>query len=196
MQVISRDAITDDTSLVVTNAVYFKGDWEDQFEEEETTDQPFYLLDGQEIQVPMMFQINNYGWQVDDGYQAVELPYKGNRFTMLVVMPDEGTFESLEESLTGERLQAITDSLRWSEVILQMPRFKLEHSFSAKEGLQALGITDAFEKGSADFRPIAERLNGVPIEAIWIEDAVQKAFVEVERGRIGGCGRYRVFRRS
>ena len=179
MQVISRDAITDDTSLVVTNAVYFKGDWEDQFEEEETTDQPFYLLDGQEVQVPMMFQVNNYGWQVDDGYQAVELPYKGNRFTMLVVMPDEGTFESLEESLTGERLQAITNNLGWGEVILRMPRFKLEHSFSAKEGLQALGITDAFEKGSADFRPIAERMNGVPIEGIWIEDAVQKAFVEV-----------------
>ena len=183
MQVVSRDAITDGTSLVVTNAVYFKGDWEDQFEEEETTDQPFYLLDGQEIQVPMMFQVNNYGWQVDDGYQAVELPYKGNRFTLLVLMPDEGTFEAFEESLTGERLQAITNNLGWGEVILQMPRFKLEHSFSAKEGLQALGITDAFEKGSADFRPIAERLNGVPIEAIWIEDAVQKAFVEVnEKG--------------
>ena len=183
MQVISRDSITDDTSLIVTNAVYFKGDWENPFEEEETTDQPFFLLDRQEIQVPMMSQFNYYIWQVDNGYQAVELPYKGNRFTLLVLMPDEGTFEAFEQSLTGERLQAITKNLSSGPVILQMPRFKLEHSFSAKEGLQALGITDAFEEGSADFRPIAERMNGVPIKGIWIADAFQKAFVEVnEKG--------------
>ena len=179
MQVISRDSITDDTSLVVTNAVYFKGDWEDQFEEEETTDQPFYLLDRQEIQVPMMFQVNNYGRQVGDGYQAVELPYEGNRFTLLVVMPDEGTFEAFEESLTGERLQAIIENLGSSKVILRMPRFKLEHSFSAREGLQALGLSDAFNRGLADFSPVADKLNGAPVEQIWIEDAVQKAFVEV-----------------
>ncbi len=179
MQVISRDSITEFTSLVVTNAIYFKGDWEHKFSEELTTDEPFFLLDGQEVQTPLMFQRNDYGWQVDDGYQAVELPYKGNTFTLLVLMPDQGTFETFEQSLTGERLQAITDNLNWGEVILRMPRFKLDYSFSAKEGLQALGLADAFDKEHADFRPIAERLDGVPIPSIWIEDAVQTAFVEV-----------------
>ena len=179
MKLINRDSITEFTSLVVTNAVYFKGEWEHKFQEELTTDEPFFLLDGQEIQAPMMFQRNNYGWQVDDGYQAVELPYEGDTFTLLVLMPDEGAFETFEQSLTGERLQAITGNLNWSEVRLRMPRFKLDYSFSAKKGLQALGLAEAFDKENADFRPIAERLNGVPIEAIWIEDAVQKAFVEV-----------------
>ena len=179
MQVISRDSITGDTSLVVTNAVYFKGDWEDKFSEELTTDEPFFLLDGQETQAPMMFQRNNYRWQVDDGYQAVELPYEGKTFALLVLMPDEGTFETFEQTLTGERLQAITDNLNRSKVILRMPRFKLDYSFSAKKGLQALGLADAFHMENADFRPIAGRLKGVPIEAIWIEDAVQKSFVEV-----------------
>ncbi len=179
MQGISRDSITADTSLVVTNAVYFKGDWADKFQEENTMDEPFFLLDGQEVQAPMMFQENNYGWQVEDGYRAVELPYEGNTFTLLVLMPDEGTFETFEQSLTGERLQAITGNLNWSEVMLRMPRFKLDYSFSAKAGLQALGLADAFDNENADFRPIAERLDGVAIEAIWIEDAVQKAFVEV-----------------
>ena len=98
---------------------------------------------------------------------------------MLVVMPDEGTFAAFEESLTGERLQSLVEDLSGGKVILRMPRFKLEYDFSAKKGLQALGLTEAFDRESADFSPIAERLFGLPVEELWIEDAVQKAFVEV-----------------
>ena len=177
-QAIGPTSITDDTSLVVTNAVYFKGDWEDQFEEENTTDQPFYLLDRLVVQVPMMYQSNNYYYRLGEGYQAVELPYTSG-YSMLVVMPDEGTFAAFEESLTGERLQSLVEDLSGGKVILRMPRFKLEHGFSAKKGLQALGLTEAFDRESADFSPIAERLFGLPVEELWIEDAVQKAFVEV-----------------
>ena len=177
-QAISRDSITDFTSLVVTNAVYFKGDWKDQFREEDTTDQPFYLLDGLVAQVPMMFQSNDYRYRIGKGYQAVELPYTSG-FSMLAVMPDEGTFEVFEDSLTGDRLAAITDELGWGEVDLRMPRFKLEYRFSAKKGLQALGLNDAFDRRRADFGSIADALVGRLIEALWIEDAVQKAFVEV-----------------
>ena len=131
----------------------------------------------------MMYQSNDYSYQLGEGYQAVGLPYRGYGFDLLVIMPDEGSFEAFEESLTGERLQAITDNLGWGDVILEMRRFKLDYGFSAKEGLQALGLTDAFERDLADFRPVAEKLFGLPVEELWIKDAVQKAFVEVnERG--------------
>ena len=180
---INRSSITDDTSLVVTNAVYFKGDWEYQFEEENTTDQPFYLLDGKVVQVPMMFQREDYGYRLGEGYTAMNLPYRGYNFDLLIVMPDEGTFETFEESLTGDRLQAITAYMGSAPVILQLPRFKLEYSFSARAGLQGLGLGDAFDRKRADFRPIASSLFGEPIEELWIEDAVQKAFIEVnEKG--------------
>ena len=177
--VIGRDSITGDTSLVVTNAIYFKGAWENQFEEESTTDQPFYLLDGNAAQIPMMSQFDDYSRHIGGGYQAVELPYRGYDFDLLIVMPDEGTFETFEESLTGDRLQTITDNLGWGPVALQMPRFKLEHSFSAKKSLKTLGLAEAFDRERADFRPIASTLFGLPIEELWIEDAVQKAFIEV-----------------
>ncbi len=181
--VINRDSITDDTSLVVTNAIYFKGDWDEPFEKDFTSDQPFYLLDGQVVQVPMMFQPNSYSRFVGEGYQAVELPYRGNDFDLLVVMPDEGTFEAFEQSLSGDRLQTITEYMSGGPVILELPRFKLEYSFSAKEGLQGLGLSDAFDRDRADFEPIASSLFGLPIEELWIEDAVQKAFIEVnEKG--------------
>ena len=123
-QAINRESITEFTSLIVTNAVYFKGDWEDQFKEKNTTDQPFYLLKRKVVQVPMMYQASNYAFRLGDGYQAVELPYTSG-FSMLVVMPDEGAFEIFEESLNGERLKEITDNLGSGKVILRIPRFKL-----------------------------------------------------------------------
>ncbi len=181
-KLITPHSFTDHTSLVVTNAVYFKGDWEYPFDEENTSDQPFYRLDGQEVQVPMMVQKEYCFHQLGEGYQAVKLPYTRG-FDLLVVMPDEGTFETFEESLTGERLQAITNNLSGRKVILRMPRFKLEYSFSAKEGLRALGLNDAFDRRRADFSLIAEVMSGLPVKELWIEDAVQKAFVEVnEKG--------------
>ena len=180
---INRDSITEFTSLIVTNAIYFKGDWEEQFEEANTTEQPFYLLDEMVVQVPMMFQSNDYGYRLGEGYTAVELPYRGNVFDLLVVMPDEGNFEAFEENLTGDRLQAITEHMGSDPVILRMPRFKLEYSFSAKRGLQGMGLGDAFDRKRANFHPLASHLFGVPLKELWIEDAVQKAFIEVnEKG--------------
>ena len=176
---ISRDSIAEFTSLAVTNAVYFKGDWQDQFEEEYTADEPFYLLNGQAVLAPMMFQRNHYGYRLGEGYTAVALPYRGHDFDLLVVMPDEGTFDAFEESLTGDRLRAITEDLGGGQVILRMPRFKLEHSFSAKKSLKALGMGEAFARDRADFNPLASSLFGWPIEALWLEDALQKAFIEV-----------------
>ena len=131
----------------------------------------------------MMFQSEDYGYRLGEGYTAVNLPYRGYDFDLLIFMPDEGTFETFEESLTGDRLQAITEYMGSDPVILQLPRFKLEYRFSAKEGLQGLGLGDAFDRKQADFDPIASSLFGLPIEELWIEDAVQKAFIEVnEKG--------------
>ena len=184
--VISKDSITKYTSLIVTNAIYFKGDWADQFEKERTIDLPFYLLDGNVVQVPMMFQEADYVYGLGEGFTAVELPYQGYNFDLLVIMPDEGTFEALEESLTGDRLQAIADYMDWypvimdlHPVILGMPRFKLEHRFSAKERLQRLGLSDAFDRERADLTPMASRLFEMPIKEIWMEDAQQRALIEV-----------------
>ncbi len=116
---------------------------------------------------------------VGEDYTAVKLPYAGDDFDLLVVMPAEGTFESFEQSLNGDRMQEIANNLSDGLVILEMPRFKLEYSFSAKEELQALGLATAFDRNRANFHPIADRLFGIPIEAIWIEDVAQKALVEV-----------------
>lgn len=178
-QVVSPESITDDTVLIITNAVYFKGDWADKFSEENTTDQPFYLLDDRVALVPLMHQSNNYGYHIGDEYQAVSLPYSGDAFELLVVMPNEGTFEAFEESLTGEGLDKIARSMGGGTVTLRLPRFKLEYSFSARDGLENLGLTNAFDREQANFQPIASHLSGLTIEELWFEDAVQKAFVEV-----------------
>ena len=127
----------------------------------------------------MMFQENDYEYRLGEGYTAVKLPYRGYGFDLLVVVPDEGTFAAFEQSLNRDRLRDIAGYMDGVGVILKLPRFSLEHDFSAKEALTAMGLPDAFERKQADFTPLASSLFGLPIEALWLEDAVQKVFIEV-----------------
>ena len=96
---VPQGAITPLTHLVLANAIYFRAEWRRPFLESATTDQPFHLLDGSELDVPMMRQQSNLRYARGDGYHAVELPYKGGKVVMTVVLPDAGRFSEFENSL-------------------------------------------------------------------------------------------------
>ncbi len=90
------------TRLVLANAIYFKATWENEFDANDTTDKPFYLLDGDTVSVPMMgigHQLN-LSYAVGNGWQAVTLPYKGGLTEMLIIVPDSGNFEIFGSTLT------------------------------------------------------------------------------------------------
>ena len=88
--------------LVLTNAIYFNGKWVLPFEENNTHDAPFTLLDGSTVTVPMMSQTENLKYGGGDGYQAVELPYRDSSLTMLFILPEIGRFEELEQALSAD----------------------------------------------------------------------------------------------
>ena len=85
-------AITPFTRLVLADAVDFKAEWRSQFSMEATSPGRFRALDGSERRVAMMRQIDRFNFSRDDGFQAGELPYQGDRMSMVIVLPDEGTF--------------------------------------------------------------------------------------------------------
>ncbi len=68
------------TRLVLTNAIYFNAAWQYPFSEDKTKEGPFYLLDGEEVTVPMMMQTESFGYTEGDAYQAVELPHFVSKF--------------------------------------------------------------------------------------------------------------------
>ena len=178
---IPPGALNARTRLVLTNAIYFKGDWAEQFDKKQTQDEPFYSSHEQTVQTPLMHRKGRYkyGKYVSNRYargvdvQILELPYKGNDLSMVVLLPEKGYLRPIEEDLSAETLTAWTSQLRSQEVDVFLPKFKMTAQFSLARMLSAKGMPDAFDPGSADF----SRMTGT--KGLFISDVLHKAFVEV-----------------
>jgi serpin B len=161
------------TRLVLTNAVYFKGTWVSQFQKEGTRDEPFTLLGGGKVQVPMMNQQAGFAYGEADGLQVLEMPYVGQELSMVVLLPKEPAgIGALEKALTAENVSKWLSAVRKQEVIVAVPKFKMTHKFSLGDVLQAMGMADAFSEG-ADFSGMTGRRD------LFISAVVHQAYVDV-----------------
>ncbi|NIM96341.1 MAG: serpin family protein [Anaerolineales bacterium] len=170
---IPQGVIDAATRLVLTNAIYFKAQWMEQFEESNTVDGPFHLLDGSEVTVPLMSQEEGFPYAEGDGYQAIELPYVGGQTSMVILLPEEGRFEEFESALSVEQVAEIIGSMQFESLILTMPKFEFESDFSLSKTLAEMGMPTAFGF-DADF----SGMNGK--RDLYISDVVHKAFVLVD----------------
>ena len=167
------------TRLILANAVHFKGRWVEQFDSEDTRDEPFHLQGGGKVEVPLMYQKAEFRYLRGEGYQAVDLAYLGSRVSMLALLPDrKDGLVDLEKKLTVRMLGDGAQKMVSREVKLYLPRFKITWGAVNLGGhLSALGMPLAFT-GSADFSGI----NGLkpPVEeALFLSAVFHKAFVEV-----------------
>ncbi len=163
------------TRLVLTSAIYFKGTWASQFDKEQTMNAPFALIDGKQVEVPMMNQIGNFKYMEGQGFQAVELPYIGNDLSMVVFLPKaRNGLPNFENSLTVQNLINWFARLRPKEELqVALPRFTVKSQFRLDKVLKAMGMTDAFALGLADF----SGMNGK--KTLFISAVLHKAFVDV-----------------
>jgi serpin B len=170
-------SINQDTRLVLSNAIYFKGFWELQFKKTATKDEPFYSLNGKDVKVPMMRQTESFGYMEESDLQALEMPYKGGELAMIVLLPSrQSRFEEFEQSLTTDKLDQLIGPHRWRKVEVYLPGFKMTSDLSLKNKLEALGITDAFTPKVADFSGMTESKD--PLDRLYISEGYHKAFVE------------------
>ncbi|NIM16104.1 MAG: serpin family protein [Candidatus Aminicenantes bacterium] len=170
------------TRLVLTNAIYFNAAWAIPFNEEVTYDGDFYLSNGSTITVPMMIPQEGSGENGEiyttaegPGYQAVELPYYGGEFSMLIVIPDQGTFATFEQNLDYSLIEEIVNNLRGEDITLRMPKFGCESEFDLANALAGMGMPDAFNSNLADFSGIDGGVGGLYIGAV-----VHNAFITVD----------------
>jgi serpin B len=141
------------TVFVLTNAVYFKADWQTPFDPD-SRNGTFNAPAGP-VQVPMMSRaFGTVSAWTGTGYRAAVMPYKGNTTSMVVIVPDAGTFDAFEAGLTFDAFDAIMRSSPMNGVLLSMPRFKIDASLSLAEVLGGMGMPDAFKVGVADFSGI------------------------------------------
>ena len=177
------------TRLVITNAIYFKGLWKEKhdFARSDTSKRVFHLADGGMEFVPMMQQERELEYHETEDYQAVELPYQGDRLAMLVLLPKADRRDEFDAGLDAGVVAYFDKAALNDRIVrLSMPRFKLEKQVNAKSLLRDMGMTDAFspDHGVADFSGMADFSHpDSPDVGIYIESVFQKAFVEVnEKG--------------
>lgn len=160
--------------LVLVNAVYFKGTWQDQFKKDMTFDADF-KTGGETIKVKMMSAPGprQADYSESEELQALRLPYKGGGLSMLVLLPREGKkLADTEKDLTGEKIESLRKGLSRQKVKVFFPRFTFSSGFTLNGALADLGMPTAFTE-KADF----SGMDGTT--KLYIQKALHKAFVEV-----------------
>jgi serpin B len=175
--IVPEGAITEDSRLVLANAIYFYGGWLHTFDAEATEDADFHLLDGTTTSVPFMGQMAYFSYAEGDEFQVIELPYAGSQLAFTVILPEEGAFDTVESGLDSEALAAAIGEVESRELILTLPTFEFEYAASLADTLKALGMTDAFDANAADFSGM---LDSPATEPLAIGDVLHKAFISVD----------------
>ena len=179
---IPEGIIDSSTKLTLVNAIYFKGIWQNEFDQRATRPKDFFVSKKKKVKVKMMKLKTNFKHIANVGElgcQLVELPYQGEDLSMLILLPqDKYGLTSVEASLTHDKLQkaiALTQVQPSGEVKVYLPRFNMTQEFQLNELLAKMGVTDMFNANKADFTGISPGL--------FVTHAIHKAFVEVnEKG--------------
>lgn len=176
-KLIEKDMVNGNTRLVLVNALYFKGDWEKQFDKKNTAKDKFFLPSGEGVMADMMVQEAEIPYAVLDNIDStiVELPYKGDRIVMQIVLPNEKSgLRGLEEKMDSVDIADIfRQHQRNTKVRVKMPKFKLSSSAELSDSLKAMGMARMFDATAADFSGI----DGT--RTLFVDFVTQEVAVEV-----------------
>ncbi|CAM5110880.1 unnamed protein product [Natator depressus] len=184
---LAPGTVSSGTKLVLVNAVYFKGQWEVEFNGKNTKERAFQINKTTSKPVQMMHKMGEYKIATIEEHdcQVLELPYKGDDLSMYILLPKDYTgLTQLEKELTYEKLTTwiSPDHLKEVEVEVSLPRFKIETSAELKKYLEALGMTDVFHPGVSDLSGM------VKTDGLSVSEAIHKAYIEVnEEGTVAAA---------
>ena len=151
--ILKRNDISPSDAAILLNSIFFKAQWLYGFEEEYTTMQDFTTADNRKVKVPMMAQLTPFDYYADETVQAVRLPYCGDNFGMILLLPaDIGvTLDGLLSAFTAERWKQLTTNMQRENISLRMPRFEVSTEQDLTSPLKAFGVRTAFSNVDADF---------------------------------------------
>jgi len=154
--------------------MYFKGKWTEAFDKKQTHLRYFYLANGIIKQTPMMSRQSKFRYQDGNGFQAVELPYAGDRLQMILFLPATNS--------SPARMLAHFSGKNWERKILRrffqregtvvFPKFKLNYKIDLNQPLQGMGMKQAFIRGAANFSAMAR-------DPVFVSMVKQKSYVDV-----------------
>ncbi|CAL1297720.1 unnamed protein product [Larinioides sclopetarius] len=180
------DHLDRNTVLTILNAIYFKGLWSVPFETRDTKREKFYNYGGNDKSnrfVLMMHKSHRMLYTSSPDWEMVELPYKGDRISMVIVLPKERDgLAAVESNLTSDQINDYRNKMRLSTVNLTLPKFKIDSILNnLKQDLELLGAGKMFQN-DADFSKMAENAK------VRVSQVMHEAVVEVnEEGTVAAA---------
>ncbi|HEV2173869.1 MAG TPA: serpin family protein, partial [Nitrospira sp.] len=172
-QLFPPGSLTSQTALVLADALYFKAAWQHPFLVAQTSLGIFHNAVGDPTTTPFMFSDSfNVPAARTRSYQAVELPYVGGRLTALVVMPTHSSLSSFVRTLDSTSLDLMIQGLHKTPVNLSLPRFRVDAPNDLSDALQAMGLSNAFHRATANF-------SGISSSAAYVQQVRQRTFLSV-----------------
>jgi serpin B len=166
------DKLEDNTVMLLINAIYFKGKWKSQFDKSKTVEMPFFKSGGNQVDVPMMKQKNDFRVHEGDGFVVAEFPYGQGNFVMDIIIPnDQSGFNNTLAMISDENYTSWINQMNKRETDLSFPRFKYGFRKKLKDTLTDMGMGIAFTDG-ADFSNINDMYD------LLINDVAHQSFIE------------------
>lgn len=162
------------TKLVLTNAVYFKAEWAEQFKKGNTQKSEFTSMDNKSVKTEMMNLKHSFPYMENDEVQLIEMPYKGGDASMFVILPKKkNDLKAIEKTLDWNNIEKYIGQLNRQQVDVYFPKFKMSLEYELRKLMSSMGMKAAFNK-TADF----SRMNGNT--ELYISAIIHKTFVEVD----------------
>ncbi len=163
------------TQLMVINTIFFQGAWQMPFDPDVTNRAPFYVNNYNVVQVPMMFKDDKF-YMMEDvplGAKVLKLPYQEG-VSMLILLPNKGIdYTVIDDEISAQKFLSWVRGLTKTNLEVNMPKFKMEQSYSLHNLLQDMGMTSVFSN-SANLTRLSK--NG----AIKVSEVLHKAVIEVD----------------
>jgi serpin B len=171
------ESISDEMRLFLMNALYFKGQWTDAFNQAETRNLPFFTDATTRIDVPTMSRKLNARSVFTERYHAVELPYGRGNFAMVVVVPQNIDLKSFLRGFTTATWSEITGALDsqtvGGSIDVFLPRFQFSFQKNLNQPLRAMGMVNAFDPNLANLSPIAD------VRDLFVHFVNQNTYIQV-----------------
>ncbi|KAF2886718.1 hypothetical protein ILUMI_19454 [Ignelater luminosus] len=175
--IVSPNDLDRYTRLILLNAIYFKGNWDKQFQKENTNTETFYITSNKKIDCQMMHITQHYYYYEDEQLDAriLEMKYVNQNISTVVILPNTiDGIGDLDNKIVDADLSAITQKAHPTKVKLSLPKFKIETCMNLKPLLKKIGLGIIFDENRADFSEISES-----DEKLYVSQVIQKAFLEV-----------------
>ncbi|MFN6482887.1 MULTISPECIES: serpin family protein [unclassified Nostoc] len=158
--------------LFLINAIYFKGNWTNEFNKKQTAQYPFYITSGRRKQHPMMSQEGDYRYYESEEFQAVSLPYgKDGKLSFYIFLPKQNSnLKGFYKNLNAENWEKWMTQFNKQKGFIRLPRFKTDYEVTLNDALKTLGMGEAFSN-KANFSGMGKNFA--------ISQVKHKTFVEV-----------------